>query len=504
MSFAQSFSAGGTEPTLKALHLPPSLPTADTLSAGLWTWANTAGNGNVDPDTMYLAVASTRVFASNGMQVEVPEHLRDVGDLISQNEQRGPVGGRALPGLTKPGTLNGYGSIQGGSRVNRRPVAGVFSTPDANEGNKVRRVYLQLDDLRLKSSTNAQSVVCRIQIGSQRPCSSVLHLRKEASKGFGLVVSPKEGFVFDTDEHESRVYIRVHGIPAGSRLSSNYSNLSSSPSYDNVAGADAASLRPKLGGILGNLIRSPTLSSFKLDTSAAGSGSSTPPARVPTSATVEAGPLLGEVMFNIPPHASQHKITGDYMVMSSNAKKEIAKLSLQIGAYVDEDHSLEPEVEPTPPEPEFGDFLNFLIHTPGASIWRKYWCVLGENELRLYDFEYRETKPVSQISLPDIAQIHPADPELICAPNCIELTLSPSANFSDSVGGWSSGALHEKPGSPEVVAYATADASDRMRGWMDKIARQKARMAGARTPVPPPRKLAASARGNRKPVAAVA
>ncbi|TPX62552.1 hypothetical protein PhCBS80983_g00333 [Powellomyces hirtus] len=497
-SVAQSMGIIG-EPMLKALHLPASLPSAEHLSPGLWTWTHATGGGSVNADTLHLAAAQTRLYSANGAALEFPEHLRDVPSQLPGDDLRGPVGGRALPGMIRPGierAMSGtatQGSVRSG-KVNRRPVSAIFPGHEPEGNHKIRRFYLQMDDLRLKSSTNAQSVVCRVQIGHQRPCSSILNLKKEASKGFGLVNRPKEGFIFDVDDHDPRVLIRIHGLPAGSRLSS---DMSSSPSFDM---SDNASFRPKLG-LLSGLRRSPTASSFRLD-AMGGSGTSTP-STVPNSATVEAGPLLGEVMFTIPSHISHNKIPAEYVVMSSNAKKEIAKLTVRMGAYVDEDYIPEPECEPSPPEPEFGDYLNFLISTPGASIWRKYWCVLGENELQIYDFEYRETKPVSRIPLPHIIQIAPADPELIYAPNCIELSLSRNFSFSDSIPDWTARVVDARPGSTDMVVYVTADAPERMVVWMDKIAREKARMAGAGTPVPPPRKLAAS-RAARKPVAAVA
>ncbi|KAJ3167072.1 hypothetical protein HDU88_002409 [Geranomyces variabilis] len=530
--FARSPTGGGGggiggNKVLRALHLPASLCNGESLSPGLWAYAQSSSHASaVDAETLSNAAAYTRIFSANGVQVDLPEHLRALPDTVcgdDAGEYRGGVGGKGLPGLARPGldramsnngTING--SIRSNSKISRRPVAGVFAAAPAAEHDaqdqdhsrhRVRRLYLQMNELRLKNSTNAQSVVCRIQIGHQRPCSSVLSLRKEASKGFGLVVQPNEGFVFDMDNADTRVLIRVHGLPAGYRMSTDHSQHSA---HDSLSSA-AEPHRSKLS-LLSGLRRSPTASSLRLDPS----GTSTPttftsssqypppaPARVPNSATIEAGPLLGELMFVLPGHLGAGKITGEYIANSSNGKKETARVSLMMGAVVDEDYFPEPEADPIPPEPEFGDYLNFLMRTSGASIWRKYWCLLGDNELQIYDFEYRETKPVSRIPLPHIIQIHPADPELVCAPHCIELTLSPKHAFADTLPGWTSRVVDSKPSvaggalqSHELVAYVTADAADRAVVWMDKIAREKARMAGAGTPVPP--------RRARKPVATVA
>ncbi|KAJ3168710.1 hypothetical protein HDU87_000955 [Geranomyces variabilis] len=526
---------GGPSKVLRALHLPASLCNGDSLSPGLWAYVQSSSHANaVDAETLSIAAAYTRIFSANGVQVELPEHLRALPDTVCDDAggYRGPVGGKALPGMARPGsdramsnngTVNG--SIRSNSKISRRPVAGVFATAAAAAGHEVedqyhsrhriRRLYLQMNELRLKNSTNAQSVVCRIQIGHQRPCSSVLSLRKEASKGFGLVAQPNEGFVFDMDDTDTRVLIRVHGLPAGYRMSTDHLQHSA---HDLLATA-AEPHRSKLS-LLSGLRRSPTASSLRLDPSGTStpttayttSSSQYPPppppaARVPNSATIEAGPLLGELMFVLPGHLGAGKTTGEYIANSSNGKKEIARVSLVMGAVVDEDYFPEPEADPIPPEPEFGDYLNFLMRTSGASIWRKYWCLLGDNELQIFDFEYREIKPVSRIPLPHITQIHPADPELVCAPHCIELTLSPKHSFADTLPGWTSRVVDSKPSvvvaggasslhSHELVAYVTADAADRAVVWMDKIAREKARMAGAGTPVPP--------RRARKPVAAVA
>ncbi|KAJ3160222.1 hypothetical protein HDU86_001058 [Geranomyces michiganensis] len=546
-----SSSSSSNNKVLRALHLPASLCNGESLSPGLWTYVqssclannnNNNSNAAIDAETLHAAAAYTRIFSANGVHVDVPEHLRALPDNISADGLRGPlqqpVGGRPLTGMAaRPGidrAMSNNGTVNGSMRSNkitRRPVAGVFAAATAaatgydvddqqcgSGRHKIRRLYLQMNELRLKNSTNAQSVVCRIQIGHQRPCSSVLSLRKDASKGFGLVVQPNEGFIFDMDDSDARVLIRIHALPAGYRMSTDYSHHHHH--HEPLAAAAAAAAasaephRSKLS-LLSGLRRSPTASSLRLDPS----GTSTPTtasqshlpyyppaataARVPNSAAIEAGPLLGELMFVLPGHLGASKLTGEYVASSSNGKKEIARVALAMGAVVDEDYFPEPEADPIPPEPEFGDYLNFLMRTSGASIWRKYWCVLGDNELQIYDFEYRETKPVSRIPLPHIAQIHPADPELVCAPHCIELTLSPKHAFGDTLPGWTARVVDSKatndggPAARELVAYVTADAADRAVVWMDKIAREKARMAGAGTPVPPTRRA-------RKPVAAVA
>lgn len=205
--------------------------------------------------------------------------------------------------------------------------------------------------------------MCRLQIGRQKPCTVILNLRKEASKGLGLVVHAKEGFImyvwrlgihfhfltdpfiyFSDSEEDTRVALRIYSLSNNARFSSDSPHMSSSPSLDLMANAaDPSILRPKLG-LLSGLRRSPTASSMAHAFS--GSGSSTP-TRMPSSAAVDAGTLLGETVFNIPTHttANHNKISGEYSVMSANGKKEIAKLTLQMGVFLDEEYSIEPEVK---------------------------------------------------------------------------------------------------------------------------------------------------------------
>ncbi|TPX70696.1 hypothetical protein SpCBS45565_g01585 [Spizellomyces sp. 'palustris'] len=443
-----------------------------------------------------MAAAHTRLISAHGAVMEFPEHLMDMSEEGAEEIRPAP-GARALPGMARQGGARGAnGSHMQKGKVNRRPVTAVFDNVEP-ESFKIRRLYLQLEELRLKCSTNATTVVCRIQIGSQSHNTATLSLRKEANKGFGLIAHPKEGFIFDTEDQDIRVTIRLHSVPANARSPNDFSpHLSTSPSFDCVpTAADPTVLRPKLG-LLSNLRRSPTSSSMGFN-AFNGSGTSTPSGTAP-----DAGQLLGELTFGVPGRASVGtKIPAEYMAMSPNGKKEIAKINMQMGVFLDEEYCPEPEPEPIPAEPEFVDYLNFLIHTTGASIWRKYWCILRENELQIFDFEYRETKPVYALPLHQIGHVHPADPELMCAPYCIEMIFN-SSYVAQPGAGWFMSILENKPGSTDVVSYMTADSKQRMVGWMDEIAREKARMAGAGTPVPPPRKATAP-KGSRKPVASV-
>ncbi|KAI9095213.1 hypothetical protein DFS34DRAFT_627062 [Phlyctochytrium arcticum] len=514
----------GGDAALKALHLPASIPSNDRLSPGLWTWIHSTGHGLVDPDSLHLAAAQTKLVSAVGEAMEFPEHLLDVSTVADEirmggdEEQHQPMpGARALPGMTRPmpgGSLN----ISSG-KLSRRPVSGVFgNTPDVRDTPKVRRLYLQIDDLKIKTSSNTNVAQVHLQIAGQRAATNALITRKESSKGFGLSASPKEGFIFDTEDHDSRVTLRVLSVPStalNSRLSSEFpSQLSASPSLDNVpaaapfaVAADPSLLRPKMS-LLSGLRRSPTASSLAFNAFGGASGSSTP-TRGATVTGADGGQLLGEVSFMIPSRpGAGAKIPGEYTVMALNGKKEIAKVMLQIGVFLDEDYNTIVQ-EPVSTEPEFTDYLNFLIHVPGgAAIWRKYWCILRESELQVYDFEYREAKPVASIALAHILQVRTADPEYMCAPNSIEVLLSPQVTHNylshedELTTTWTNQILDTKPCTGELLTYVTADSRPRMIGWMDKIAREKARLAGAKTPVPPPRKMT-TPKTMRKPVASM-
>lgn len=146
------------EPILKVLHLSPSLPSPDNISPGLWTWIHTAG-GWVDPDVLHLAVAHTRLYSANGEPSEIPDHLADVGGNGGVEDVKHFPGARPLPGMARPAltrsmsTLNTQPHSMRGGKVTRRPVTAIFGASEP-ETPKIRRLYLQLDELRLKSSTN--------------------------------------------------------------------------------------------------------------------------------------------------------------------------------------------------------------------------------------------------------------------------------------------------------------------------------------------------------------
>ncbi|KAI9013120.1 hypothetical protein BC832DRAFT_280380 [Gaertneriomyces semiglobifer] len=284
--------------------------------------------------------------------------------------------------------------------------------------------------------------------------------------------------------HEMRIQIRVHAVATARNDA-----VSASPSMDNMVGAEA---RSRLS-LLSSLRRSPTSGSMHHSQSITGlntsggqlpaSGASTPTSvRAPVAASME-GQLLAEALLAVPVQNGM-KSTQEYSLTNLKGK-EIAKLTICAGALIDEEFRAVPP-EPVPVEPKFADFLNFSLSTPGASVWRKYWCVLRDHEILVFDFEYQEKPEVARIPLASLQTLHPSDPELMCAANCIEFVFAPATVSTP----WLDTVITVRPYTGELAGYATADSSKRMTDWIDRIAREKARLGPTQQPVPPPRKLA--------------
>ncbi|KAJ3046687.1 hypothetical protein HK102_013110, partial [Quaeritorhiza haematococci] len=96
------------------------------------------------------------------------------------------------------------------------------------------------------------------------------------------------------------------------------------------------------------------------------------------------GALLGELSFSLPSGNPFCKVTGSYD-LTLNGKKGFARVNMQMGLYLDAKAAGEVQEKI-----EFAGYLNFYIKTKTTPIWRKYWCVLKDHVLEVYDFMYKE------------------------------------------------------------------------------------------------------------------
>ncbi|KAJ3229747.1 hypothetical protein HDU81_005019 [Chytriomyces hyalinus] len=244
-----SGSARGAS-TVTSLHLPPSLPGPHALSPRLWMYTHagdaraplasnavTKAHATVSPSislglspgaldrardaaVLRRACAETKIYSTDATLWTLPDHLACLGSSQQPNDT--------------PSFASFSSRISAVSNIprnlkQRKPV----DTPPALPPRKgtqaaapreityvapsIPRLFVQLVDLRVKNSTQAFNVHCTIQVGTQVYFTAPLPLSQESKKGFGLVICPKEAFVFDIPEIDPPspypILIQIHKGP---------------------------------------------------------------------------------------------------------------------------------------------------------------------------------------------------------------------------------------------------------------------------------------------------
>ncbi|KAI9358914.1 hypothetical protein DFJ73DRAFT_135534 [Zopfochytrium polystomum] len=188
--------------------------------------------------------------------------------------------------------------------------------------------------------------------------------------------------------------------------------------------------------------------------------------------------VIGEVAFGVPRDLRDSEKstkciklypTGTGRAASTRkgqAMVETAQVVFQIGLIWDEQFP--------PPEPvvEHSDYLNFQVNSKSGAIWKRYWVVLKDACLDIYNFEYKESKPaISALELSDnLIEVSHADPEVVCAPHCTQLRFvdlervppsGPDQLEGDEASVWRQSILD-----PEYqLAFVTADSKEQMLEW---------------------------------------
>ncbi|KAJ3033658.1 hypothetical protein HK097_004762, partial [Rhizophlyctis rosea] len=175
---------------LKLLHLPQSIGGADRVSPGLWAWVHGtdfASQEEVERRIEEVGLEGvgkeTRVLTSDGMIVDVFD------SLVNREEKKAGK----LTGIPGGKSLIGMGGEKNAKKA-RRPLPDMFMQPKP-EKPKIRRFFMQISQLHIKTKTGVENVVCKVHLNSQKCTTSPIHLRKDHSKGFGLVAEPGEGFL---------------------------------------------------------------------------------------------------------------------------------------------------------------------------------------------------------------------------------------------------------------------------------------------------------------------
>ncbi|KAJ3067692.1 hypothetical protein HDU98_009110 [Podochytrium sp. JEL0797] len=593
---------------LSALHLPPSLPSPSDISPRLWAWVNgpdgrvaplssaviktfsDQNNASTSSGLFSLGLASggslekardvavfkrangeTSFFGTDATLHAVPDHLAvfggvsatpDCTSLASFNskamsrstKQRKPVVESPPPLPPRKNTLS-----QG-----IRPVTHVLPS--------IPRLFVQLVDLRIKNSSQAFNVHCTIQVGTQVFFTGPLPLSQESRKGFGLVICPREGFLFDIPSIDPPspypILIQIHkGAPPPNTVLSSLQTTRQKPiSVSATQPKPSKHRRKKSNDSVAHSIASisSTFSSFKTGlmrglrgergaTQGGGQVDSTtaPPSRRRTlnisspfrgkmqtenlvaPATVNATPsksltapaaepvytipcyhgptvipksdsiqnllqftqdessdapsipesLVGQVVL-IPSLSGDAKATFEkvvYMVEQDvsyglaglklggmkKGEKEVAIVGVQVGMVMDEGYPLVVEIPPV----EYSTFLNIqLASRGGGQIWKKYWAVIKEGIMHVFDFEYKESKPmISSLPLQShLLKISRPDPEEMCASHCLKLDFTESFDDEDII---SENEMRWREAAVEVggVVYVTAESKERMMELEDVL-----------------------------------
>ncbi|KAJ2998637.1 hypothetical protein HDV02_004267 [Globomyces sp. JEL0801] len=120
------------------------------------------------------------------------------------------------------------------------------------------------------------------------------------------------------------------------------------------------------------------------------------------------GTFIAEMTLNIPSIHAFSKITGTHS-FSALSKKEIGRVQLQMGIFMDTDFTVLPDI--LPGFTNHSDYLNFYLLTKGGLIWDKKWIGASPEGLSIYNTYYRE----------QLIGVQKAKREFMAAPNCLEV-----------------------------------------------------------------------------------
>ncbi|KAJ3270157.1 hypothetical protein HDV01_000492 [Terramyces sp. JEL0728] len=401
--------------TLATVYLPASIPSMLNVSPGLWHWVTTSE----------LSAEHPRVFTPAGEPIydHLPPHL-----LVPYTP---PASEKLAASRSTSSTLlSGYST----PKVARKSVD--------HDDYRVRRFFINIMSIQLKTQ-NYNNIICVIGIGDQKRTTSILHLQKIKMQK-GTITECLEGFLFDVPADASDFVLSIHFYTKGSESS----GIVSSPSISSMS---------SLSNL--NFFKKQHSQMFNFND------------KIPASPQ-SLGVFLGELSIVVPASHPFAKIPGSHAINSP--KKEIGRLSIQMGIYDDYHYIPLPEL---PIEMmSYGDYLNFYLYTKGGLIWDKKWVVASTDGLLVYNAEYRENKdPIAWLPFKQLRSVEKANKEFMAAPNCMQLSISlpwiddlhvflpteVSSAWKDQVA--EAGLVQKNL----VVVYITADSCERKSRWKD-------------------------------------
>ncbi|KAI9208225.1 uncharacterized protein BJ171DRAFT_634065 [Polychytrium aggregatum] len=521
---------------LAIVHLPESIPAASNVSPGLWTWAHITDMGPHDGLDRHLrevenaeclrrAACETRIITHDGTYVPTPQALKDLGHV--EVKPRRPVGGYKGTSVA-PGAIEAVAN-ELKARLERDPNRPVAQPAEMSRDKLVPRLFVHVSELQIKSGGfQNKKVFAQIKYGDRiAKTEQILLHRDQITKTF--VSQPREAFIMDYDEavHAVRLEVFTGSADRVAAFSPDL-GLSASPSMDSFASSatvtgrqpggkgkrasDALSLMlgQRFGGahaahagspfsLFNNMRKSPTTASLHGHTLEDG---------------MDDEPMyLGEIIVPIVYDRSDalpRKTTGLYVPTAAGNRRDYVQVLVQVGIFMDEQFH-EPPGEQTPVE-DFADYINILIRHRGAGTWRKYWGIVRQREIQLFDFEYGENKPVcATVPLSNVCNVKLADPELMYAPYSFQLEVDAEfqrsgANAEETTACWRSSVVDQIPPTDRRqhrgtdVVYASADSKERMEAWMAAIQHHLSEIVAEEHPhgyAPPPPKRFAGGLGRR-------
>ncbi|KAJ3416243.1 hypothetical protein HDV05_002533 [Chytridiales sp. JEL 0842] len=495
-------SSGSTDTVKHSASNPATKPaesaeiTSCNISPNLWVWVHGPDDRPIHADIstfidkkdiLKTAATETNLIGYRGESIEIPEHVKVVRGMSETNMM-----------------AQGAGSLRGPRGMfTRKPVAHTQATtaPAAESANMrystssspanvptVKRVFAQICELHVKSSTRVTQVHCTAQFGNLKAWTFPINLTKVDKKGYGLVAKPWEGFIFEIPGDQphylqSQLTIQLHNGPPPPKSTIAASAVISAPDRPP---SPTSSIHSISDSTYASSIRSvkSTRSINPLRKAFDNLAIKMKISKDPTP--IQQGSLMAEI--SIPQNVlenlkSEMKSSWEYrMPLVGGAGKEIAVLLLQVGVCRDVDWVPPVKI----PEIEFADDLNvqFTRIGGGPGTWKLYWAIIRKGCLEVYKYGEKEDKPIiSRIPLAfHLQSVIRPDKELNNTENLLELTFKTPTLFesgedlndlqgdTEAAFSWRASALdpYEKK-SGKVVVFVKAQSKEGMGRWEEAL-----------------------------------
>ncbi|KAJ3121510.1 hypothetical protein HK098_003611 [Nowakowskiella sp. JEL0407] len=316
------------EEILKTLYVPDSLCDTDRISPSLWKWINDEDLISKKEESINLPLFELKT--AKGEKIEIPHRLLD-----ELNEKE-------------------TSSIKLMSIFNR-PKNYSIGASENRCRKKIPRFFIEVDELHLKPKYANEDKRLQVVVESQTFVSGPFAWKKDAKESkneFRLSTSPRVAMIFDVPETEFTITLKIiSGKDANTNLSSLESNSSSIESF-NTQG-QRARVPTRLVQSIFRHRRETTAANILLTEDGV------------ARSTKGENEVVCQLGFTFPSDRAWPKVAGSYPLNSftKGPRKEVGKVSLQMGLFLDEEYLYEePLVE------ENAEYFDVYIHTSRASV----------------------------------------------------------------------------------------------------------------------------------------